>query len=70
MMSGKSRAEIQAEADRRNAEAPPTGIYQHWYVHEDGYGPCLTCRWERIPLTLRAKMWLVEKLGGDPERMI
>ena len=70
MMAGQSREDIQAEADRRNADAPPTGIYQHWYVHEDGYGPCLTCRWERIPASTRVRMWLVGKLGGDPDSLI
>lgn len=67
MMAGRSREEIQAEADARNAvSSARPGPYQHWYVHTDGYGDCLTCEWRHGQPRERMRQWLIEKLGGSP----
>lgn len=62
----KRRKDLQAEAERRNAEgAARPGPYQHWYVTDGLYRPTLTCEWRRVPLEDRVRRWLVEQLGGE-----
>jgi len=61
-----TEADLQLIANVRNAEnAKLPGPYQHWYVLHNGYGPYLTCRWERVPLWARVSKRVVEWFGGE-----